>query len=114
MINAFIMKDRGKYYLVPLATENKILLDKNTNPYEQCDKKKPLREHSIAMCWFDEPSPGKRVITLAVIVDLEFNDEKVQASRIAFDTLVDLAFQAAIQYTKRRKEKDAKALEIIS
>jgi hypothetical protein len=106
MINSFVYKEKGKFYLIPLATEKKVVLENNTEIFQKCDNRKPLRENSIAMCWFDFTPPNKYNIKPAVIVDLTTDDnEKVVAHKVLFDDLIDAAYKAAIQYTARKKQK---------
>lgn len=105
MINAFAYKEKGQYYLVPLLTEKKVLLENNTEIFKKVDNRKPLREHSIVLCWYDYTPPNKYSIKPAVVVDLTLDDEKVAAHTIIFDDLVGFAYKAAQQYTERKRQK---------
>lgn len=102
MINAFVYKEDDGLYLVPLASEKRIKLNAHKEIYTKCDNLRPLRGESIALCWYDEPTPGVYKSKPTVIVDLTYKDVPILASNLKFDSLVDMAYTAAIEFTKRK------------
>lgn len=99
-INGFVYRDDEHMYLVPLASEKKVIIWDDV--YLRCDGGNPLKEESIALCWYEQVDYD-HITTPVVVADLIFNDKPVKCSNIKFDNLVTCAYNACIAYTKKKK-----------